>query len=139
MRIIPGHGELTDKEGLQEYATMLHYTLALMEQRISEGMDQSAAVKAGMMDLYDDWSWELHQHRPLAADRLQGTGGRVKPAIAVLLLAAGAGACAPPFLREAHAPTSLNFGVLVWEDIEFAGSVPRGQRRRGHPPSTAPA
>ena len=41
-------------------------------------------------------------------------------ALALLL----AGACTPPILREGHESTGLDFGVLVWEDIEFAGSVP---------------
>jgi len=58
-RIIPGHGELTDRAGLEEYRAMLAASIALVEQRLAAGMDESAAVNAGPPQEYADWGWNF--------------------------------------------------------------------------------
>ena len=74
-RIIPGHGELTDRKGMETYRKMLQDTLDAVEKRIEEGMDMSAVANAGLPG-YEDWSWNFITterwlqtvHRGLAAE-----------------------------------------------------------------------
>jgi cyclase len=57
MKIIPGHGELADREDLLGYAQMLRTSIGLMEKRIAEGMTIKQAVDAGLPEEYASWSW----------------------------------------------------------------------------------
>ena len=69
-KVIPGHGELTDKNGLRSFVAMLRGTSAAVEQGIAAGktLDQLKAEKvlaawesfgAGFIKM-DDWTKTLH-------------------------------------------------------------------------------
>jgi glyoxylase-like metal-dependent hydrolase (beta-lactamase superfamily II) len=58
-KIIPGHGPLADRAALDSYRKMLATSMRLVSGRIEEGMDESAAVAAGMPAEYAAWSWSF--------------------------------------------------------------------------------
>ena len=59
VKIIPGHGPLADRAALQAYRKMLGVSLRMVSARLDEGMDESAAVNAGLPEEYASWSWNF--------------------------------------------------------------------------------
>jgi len=59
MKIIPGHGELADRDDLLASAEMLRTCIKIMDQRIAEGMTLEQAVDAGLPEKYASWSWNF--------------------------------------------------------------------------------
>jgi len=58
-KIIPGHGELATREDLVAEVAMIEDCIAIMEQRIKDGLSQEAAIDAGLPEKYAAWSWQF--------------------------------------------------------------------------------
>lgn len=55
--IIPGHGKLTNKEGLKAFAQMIDYSIKLVEFAYSHGKSDEEILKAGIGEQYKDKAW----------------------------------------------------------------------------------
>jgi len=55
--IISGHGEITDKKRLQEFADMIEYSIEKVNHWIAEGKTSDEIVKKGLGNDYKKWSW----------------------------------------------------------------------------------
>lgn len=53
--VIPGHGPLTDVEGLRAFHDMLVETVGIVEERREEGMTLEEAKAAGLPDRWSSW------------------------------------------------------------------------------------
>jgi cyclase len=58
-KIIPGHGELATRDDLVAEVAMIEDCIAIMEQRIKDGMSREDAVDAGLPEKYAAWSWQF--------------------------------------------------------------------------------
>lgn len=58
-KIIPGHGKLASKKDLATVIEMLESSIAVVEQRIAEGMTAQENVDAGIPEKYAGWSWRF--------------------------------------------------------------------------------
>jgi cyclase len=58
-KVVPGHGELTDKAGLQRFHQMMVKTLALVEQQQAKGLSSEQIVAAGLGDEWLNWHWNF--------------------------------------------------------------------------------
>ncbi len=59
VQIIPGHGPLTDRAGLETYAQMLEVSIEAVQERIAAGMSESETVAAGLPEEYAGWAWSF--------------------------------------------------------------------------------
>ncbi|QDP00721.1 MBL fold metallo-hydrolase [Thalassotalea sp. PS06] len=59
IKIIPGHGKLTDMIGLQSFIEMITYSIDLVETALEEGKTEEEILKAGIGEQYKDWSWQF--------------------------------------------------------------------------------
>lgn len=58
-KVIPGHGELTDKAGLMRFHQMMVKTLALVEQQRAKGLSNEQIVAAGLGAEWQSWHWNF--------------------------------------------------------------------------------
>lgn len=59
VKIIPGHGKLTDKAGYKALADMISYSLARVAPMVAAGKTQAQVIEAGIGDKYQSWSWQF--------------------------------------------------------------------------------
>ncbi|MDZ7867904.1 MAG: MBL fold metallo-hydrolase [Rheinheimera sp.] len=58
-KIIPGHGDLMDKAGLQRFLTMMEQTLAEVQAMKARGLSADQAVAKGLSAQWKKWSWNF--------------------------------------------------------------------------------
>ncbi|MBV2130662.1 MBL fold metallo-hydrolase [Arsukibacterium indicum] len=58
-KVIPGHGQLTDKAGLQRFHQMMVRTLAQVELMQAKGMSNEQIVEAGLGEEWQQWHWNF--------------------------------------------------------------------------------
>ena len=58
-KIIPGHGDLMDKAGLQRFLTMMEQTLAEVQAMKAQGLSADQAVAKGLSAQWKKWSWNF--------------------------------------------------------------------------------
>lgn len=58
-KIIPGHGDLMDKAGLQRFLTMMEQTLAEVQAMKAQGLTADQAVAKGLSAEWKKWSWNF--------------------------------------------------------------------------------
>lgn len=54
--VVPGHGPLTDKQGLSDFSNMLNGTIAEVQSMKDAGLDLSAAQAKGLSKQWDQWN-----------------------------------------------------------------------------------
>jgi len=59
VRVIPGHGDLTDKAGLRRNLEMIESTYAAVHQKLAQGMSDEAIVAAGVAPEWKSFNWEF--------------------------------------------------------------------------------
>jgi len=57
--IIPGHGKLTNKVRLQEFATMISDSIKRVSKALAQGKNESEIVNLGVEDKYKKWTWSF--------------------------------------------------------------------------------
>lgn len=58
-QVIPGHGELTNKAGLQKELAMLEQTLAVVAAAKQQGMTEADLIAKGLGDEFKAWHWNF--------------------------------------------------------------------------------
>ncbi|RVT46575.1 MBL fold metallo-hydrolase [Rheinheimera sediminis] len=58
-RLIPGHGDLMDKAGLQRFLVMMEQTLAEVKVLKAEGKTEEQIVVQGLSAQWKSWSWNF--------------------------------------------------------------------------------
>lgn len=58
-RVIPGHGQLTDKAGMQRSLNMMEETLAIVQGFKAAGMTEQQAVAQGLGENWRSWHWNF--------------------------------------------------------------------------------
>ena len=58
-KVIPGHGDLTNKAGLQQSLQMMEETLALVQSYKKAGLSLEQAIAKGLGDKYKGWHWNF--------------------------------------------------------------------------------
>ena len=58
-KVIPGHGQLTDKQGVKRSLDMMEATLAIVQQYKAQGMSEQQAIAAGLGEQYKSWHWNF--------------------------------------------------------------------------------
>lgn len=58
-KLIPGHGDLTDKAGLQRFLTMMEQTLAEVKAMKAQGKTEDQIVAQGLSAQWKGWSWNF--------------------------------------------------------------------------------
>lgn len=58
-KIIPGHGDLMDKAGLQRFLTMMEQTLSEVKAMKAQGLSADQAVAKGLSAQWKKWSWNF--------------------------------------------------------------------------------
>lgn len=58
-RLIPGHGDLMDKAGLQRFLAMMEQTLAEVKVLKAEGKTEEQIVVQGLSAQWKSWSWNF--------------------------------------------------------------------------------
>ena len=58
-RLIPGHGQLTDKAGMQRSLNMMEETLAIVQGFKAAGMTEQQAVAQGLGEDWRSWHWSF--------------------------------------------------------------------------------
>ena len=58
-KIIPGHGELMNKAGLQRFLAMMEQTLAEVQAMKAQGLTADQAVAKGLSAQWKSWSWNF--------------------------------------------------------------------------------
>lgn len=59
IKIIPGHGELSDMAGLAEFIAMLEFSVTRIEKAIAAGTSDDEILKAGIGEKYKSWGWQF--------------------------------------------------------------------------------
>ena len=59
VKIIPGHGKLTDKAGLQAFADMIEYSIELVSKALKAGKTKEQILEAGIGEQYQHLSWRF--------------------------------------------------------------------------------
>lgn len=57
--IIPGHGKLTDKQGLKDFATMLEYSIERITKAKAAGKSEEEILAMGIGKKYEHLSWRF--------------------------------------------------------------------------------
>ncbi|NVK23916.1 MAG: MBL fold metallo-hydrolase [Gammaproteobacteria bacterium] len=57
--IIPGHGELTDKRGLQTHLDMILATKSEVDELKAQGLSLEQAIEKGLSDKWKEWHWNF--------------------------------------------------------------------------------
>ncbi|WP_173425676.1 MBL fold metallo-hydrolase [Rheinheimera mesophila] len=58
-KLIPGHGDLMDKAGLQRFLTMMEQTLAEVNAMKAQGKTEDQIVAQGLSAQWKSWSWNF--------------------------------------------------------------------------------
>jgi cyclase len=58
-QVIPGHGELTNKAGLQKELAMLEQTLAIVAAAKQQGMSEADLIAKGLGEEFKAWHWNF--------------------------------------------------------------------------------
>ncbi len=58
-RIIPGHGDLTNRAALGQYLTMMRETAAFIKAEKAKGKDLPSLIDQGLPDKWKSWSWSF--------------------------------------------------------------------------------
>lgn len=58
-KLIPGHGDLMDKAGLQRFLTMMEQTLAEVNALKAQGKTEDQIVAQGLSAQWKSWSWNF--------------------------------------------------------------------------------
>ncbi|MEE2002639.1 MBL fold metallo-hydrolase [Alkalimonas sp. MEB108] len=58
-RVIPGHGELTNRAGLERELRMMEATLAQVQQFKAEDLTLEAMIARGLGEQWQDWHWNF--------------------------------------------------------------------------------
>ncbi|MDR6981585.1 glyoxylase-like metal-dependent hydrolase (beta-lactamase superfamily II) [Rheinheimera pacifica] len=58
-KVIPGHGQLTDKAGVQRSLDMMEATLAVVQGYKAAGMTEQQAVDKGLGQQWQSWHWNF--------------------------------------------------------------------------------
>ncbi|MEN3157217.1 MBL fold metallo-hydrolase [Alkalimonas sp. NCh-2] len=58
-RVIPGHGELTNRAGLERELRMMEATLAQVQQYKAEGLSLEDIINRGLGEQWQDWHWNF--------------------------------------------------------------------------------
>ncbi|MDP5144415.1 MBL fold metallo-hydrolase [Rheinheimera baltica] len=58
-KVIPGHGNLTDKAGVQRSLAMMEATLAIVNEFKAQGMTEQQAVDKGLGEQWKKWHWNF--------------------------------------------------------------------------------
>jgi glyoxylase-like metal-dependent hydrolase (beta-lactamase superfamily II) len=58
-KVIPGHGQLTDKAGVQRSLDMMLATLAIVQGYKAAGMTEQQAVGQGLGEQWQSWHWNF--------------------------------------------------------------------------------
>jgi cyclase len=58
-KVIPGHGQLTDKAGVQRSLDMMLATLAIVQGYKAAGMTEQQAVGQGLGEQWKSWHWNF--------------------------------------------------------------------------------
>ena len=58
-KLIPGHGDLMDKAGLQRFLTMMEQTLAEVNALKAAGKTEDQIVAQGLSAQWKSWSWNF--------------------------------------------------------------------------------
>ena len=58
-RLVPGHGDLMDKAGLQRFLTMMEQTLAEVNALKAQGKTEDQIVAQGLSAQWKSWSWNF--------------------------------------------------------------------------------
>ena len=58
-KVIPGHGQLTDKAGVQLSLDMMQATLAIVQGYKAAGMTEQQAVEKGLGEQWKSWHWNF--------------------------------------------------------------------------------
>lgn len=59
IKIIPGHGDVTDMNGLNEFIAMIEFSIAKVEDSLAKGLSEDDIVKQGIGEEYKRWSWQF--------------------------------------------------------------------------------
>ena len=59
VKIIPGHGALTDMQGLLKFTEMMEYSVNKIEVALLAGIDSEVIMANGIGEKYQDWGWEF--------------------------------------------------------------------------------
>ena len=57
--VIPGHGKLSNKTELKDFAVMIDYSIKLVEKALSEGKSEADILKMGIGEQYKNKSWNF--------------------------------------------------------------------------------
>ncbi len=58
-KIIPGHGLLTDKQGLKKYIHMIKTTKSIILDKKQSGMSKQQVLEAGLGEEWKAWHWQF--------------------------------------------------------------------------------
>lgn len=58
-QVIPGHGNLTDRAGVERFLDMLLRTLSYVQQHKSQGLTELQVVELGLGDEWKNWHWNF--------------------------------------------------------------------------------
>ena len=58
-RLVPGHGDLMDKAGLQRFLTMMEQTLSEVNALKAQGKTEDQIVAQGLSAQWKSWSWNF--------------------------------------------------------------------------------
>ncbi|WDD98128.1 MBL fold metallo-hydrolase [Thalassomonas actiniarum] len=59
VKIIPGHGKLTDKARYKVFARMIDYSIKRVSQALAEGKSEQEILAMGIGEDYQHWSWSF--------------------------------------------------------------------------------
>lgn len=59
IKIIPGHGDLTDMNGLIDYIAMIEFSIERVEKAIAKGLTQEQVIKQGIGEKYKNLTWNF--------------------------------------------------------------------------------
>lgn len=59
VKIIPGHGSLTDMKGLMDFIDMVEYSVNKVDAAVQEGADSDEIIENGIGEKYKDWGWQF--------------------------------------------------------------------------------
>jgi len=58
-KVIPGHGALTDKQGVKRALDMMEATLAIVQNYKAQGMTEQQIIAKGLGEQYKAWHWSF--------------------------------------------------------------------------------
>ncbi|WP_166837280.1 MBL fold metallo-hydrolase [Rheinheimera pleomorphica] len=58
-KVIPGHGQLTDKAGVQRSLDMMQATLAIVQGYKAAGLTEQQAIEKGLGPQWQSWHWNF--------------------------------------------------------------------------------